>query len=129
MSYVCRYHNQPVEGNDACPQCMAERAMLPAIEDMTATERAQEFEMWINRDQLTVDWGVFVDRLEKLLGRDIWTHELASSNCPNLVKEAWGDIPHPQYLDEITASLPAHLRDNVIIFNPSNDNSREFGDN
>lgn len=119
--WICEYHNIAVkaDGDDYCPQCLAERETLPAVETMTAEERAIEFEFWINRNQLTVPWNMFLNRLETLLGRGIWTHELSTSNCPRLVREAWGEIPRPQYLDEIITKLPEHLRQNVIPVNPN----------
>lgn len=129
LGYVCQYHQCAVPGHDACAFCMEERATLPAVETMTAAERATEFEMWIGRDQLTVDWSVFVDRLEALLGRGIFTHELSTSNCPSLVAEAWGNIPAPQYVDEIVAKLPPHLQDSVVTFDLNDNDRRDFSDN
>lgn len=97
-TWICKYHGREVVSGEGshCPQCMIERHDLPNPEFMTAEQRAAEFEFWINRHQLTVEWSVFKIRLEALLGRGIWTHELSTANCPGLVQEAWGQIPRPQ---------------------------------
>lgn len=130
--WVCRYHNIAVsrDGDNYCPACLAERATLPAVETMTAEERATEFEFWINRKQLTVPWDMFKDRLEALLGRGIWTHELSTDNCPSLIREVWGETSRPEFIDEIIAKFPEHLRQNVIPFDLSaDDGNRDFSTN
>lgn len=129
IGYVCQYHNCAVPEHEACEKCMAERELLPPIESMTQAERITEFEMWLNRNQLTVDWAIFKERLDALIGRDLFTHELATNNLRNLMAEIRGQKNALQFLDELIKSLPEHLKDNVIPFDMSDDNNREFSEN
>lgn len=107
MTYICEFHNTVNESY--CPQCMERWDNLPPIETMPALERAVEFEYWCEHAQVTVPFDRIKERLSGLLGRDLFTHELATSNLPNLIAEAYGNAPAPQTFDDILKSLPKRL--------------------
>jgi hypothetical protein len=100
IGYTCQYHNCAVPNGAECKFCLEERAKLPPVESMTMNERETEFNYWLDRNQITVDWDTFKGRLDELLGRDIFTHELGTSGLPFLRAEMAGKKPHPQTLEE-----------------------------
>lgn len=79
----CPDHESPLP--PACPECVT--AMQRSVATMTADERADELQHW-GDIVLTVEFDVLHKRIEELVGRSVWTHEMASSLFPNLVREA-----------------------------------------
>lgn len=110
IGYICDVHNCAVPAATPCKHCVEEWKQLPAVETMTTQERADEFEKWLNKSLLTVDFSDFKDRLCALLGRGIWTNELATSNHDHLMAEIRGKIQPPQTMDDLVNILPPHLR-------------------
>jgi hypothetical protein len=98
-TYECPFHNQQVTG--ACPDCMREYDLLPDPETMTSQERGDEMLRWDN--VLTVPFDKLHVRIEKLVGRGVFTHEMGL-NYAGLVDEAYGREVHPTD-EEIIARL------------------------
>jgi hypothetical protein len=93
---ICPEHGAPLP--PACPECVAR--MQRPVESMTGDERAAELEHW-GDTVLTVEFADLHQRLEALVGRPVWTHEMGSQMWPNLVAEARSQ-EHP-------ADLEAHV--------------------
>lgn len=87
-TWICERHQivVPSDGESSCSACMAEFENAPDAETMTGDERAAALENLPK--QLTVPWEVLHRRIEALVGRPVWTHEMGSRNFPNLVEEA-----------------------------------------
>jgi len=60
-----------------CPVCTADFVMLADTETMSTEEKIQELEDWLG--PLEIDFNLVHQRIEKLMGRPVWTHEMA---CP-----------------------------------------------
>lgn len=92
----CPEHGSPLP--PSCPPCV-ERMQRP-VDSMTGDERAAELEHW-GDTVLTVEFADLHRRIEELVGRPVWTHEMGSQMWPNLVAEARSQ-EHP-------ADLEAHV--------------------
>ena len=68
-----------------CQGCTAEMKTGPDPDTMTGDERAAEVERWMNQP-VTTPFTMIHERIEKLVGRPVWTHEMAAPN--RLVEEA-----------------------------------------
>lgn len=79
----CPEHGSPLP--PACPGC-GERMARP-VETMTGDERADELQHW-GDTVMTVDFDKLHKRIEELVGRPVWTHELGSQTWPHLIREA-----------------------------------------
>ena len=69
-----------------CPTCVAAWPDLPSAGDMTGDERAAEMERLLG--PLEVPFDMLHERIEHLVGRSVWTHEMGSDWFPALVEEA-----------------------------------------
>jgi hypothetical protein len=78
----CPRHGSPLP--PACPECLALMEVDP--DTMTGEERAAELEAF--GEILTVEFDKFHRRVEQLVGRPVWTHEMATTLWPTLVEEA-----------------------------------------
>lgn len=70
---------------------------------MTGDERADELQHWFD-SVLTVEFEKLHGRIEQLVGRPVFTHELGSVGTPNLVREARGQ-QHPVDLEAHAVGL------------------------
>lgn len=61
--------------------------MSRPIESMTGDDRAAELEHW-SETVLTVEFDLLHRRIEELVGRPVWTHEMGTEMWPSLVAEA-----------------------------------------
>lgn len=80
-----------------CPRCKSYQATMPCYictkawnarrtaAEMTGDERASEMQTW---DHAVIDFGKIHQRIEELVGRSVWTHEMGSSGWPRLLEEA-----------------------------------------
>ena len=110
----CPHHGSPLP--PACPECLA--LFEIDAESMTGDERAAAMEALDG--PLTVEFGKLHKRIEQLVGRPVWTHEMGSQLWPTLVEEA-RTRRHPAdleahvvgSLDQIAGNRP------VIIARPS----------
>jgi hypothetical protein len=101
-----------------CPPCTAEAEDGPEPATMTGDDRAAELARWLH-EPMTVAFDVIHQRVEKLVGRPVWTHEFATDH---IVEEArsWA---HPVdleahvigSLDQLAGSKP------VIVVRPERD--------
>lgn len=88
---------------EACPTCTAEWEERRDASKMTPEERLAEFRSW--GGVLEIDWPKVHQRIEELVGRPVWTHELGTSGLPYLEHEILtGD--HPT-MEGVLAKLPA----------------------
>jgi len=83
--------------NKDCPRCRLFTAMMPCprcahefqnrrpAAEMTGEERAVEMQTW---DHAVIDFGDIHQRIEELVGRSVWTHEMGSNGWPRLLEEA-----------------------------------------
>jgi hypothetical protein len=92
----CPEHGSPLP--PSCPGCV--QMMQRPVESMTGDERAAELEHW-GYLVLTVEFPTLHKRIEELVGRPVWTHEMGTQLWPNLVAEARSQ-QHP-------ADLEAHV--------------------
>lgn len=83
-AWTCNQHGttQP-DGKTYCPQCMGSFRTRKAIVDMTIDERVEELGRLSG--QLTIPFSDMHQRIEELMGRGVWTHEMADFD--SLVKE------------------------------------------
>ena len=79
-------HGTLIEANAECPDCRAWFETKPDAAAMTPEERAAEMERW--GGVLEVEFSLVHKRIEELVGRPVWTHEMSSMNFPGLVEEA-----------------------------------------
>lgn len=88
---------------------------------MTPEERRAEYRSW--GGILEIDFSKVHQRIEELVGRPVWTHELGTSGIPYLEHEILTG-EHPG-LDGVMAKLP-HDKPIIPVVVPSSDNG---GDN
>jgi ferredoxin len=86
---------------EACPTCTAEWEDRSDAASMSPEERVAEFESW--GSVLEIDFPKLHKRIEELVGRPVWTHELAR---PELLRHEILTGDHPT-LEGVMAKLPA----------------------
>lgn len=98
-TFQCEWHpNVTVEvGSEVgCDECNNFLQFAPNPKMMTGEERAEELAGWMNRKKLSVPFTRLHDRVAALVGRDLWTHEMA--NPEPLIEEA-RNWQHPENLN------------------------------
>jgi hypothetical protein len=76
------------EVTQACPHCTEWIFGLPDTDSMTIRERAEELWDWLTkRDRLEIEFELVHHRISNLVGRPVFTHELAESLFPLLIEE------------------------------------------
>jgi hypothetical protein len=93
-AYECPKHQTVQDGY--CDGCVTYLAEHPANMFTTLDARADELQMWIDIDKLTVPFGDLQKRFEDMAGRGVWTHELARPE---------------QIVEEIRRQQPATMTD------------------
>lgn len=83
---LCHVHETPCEDNQSCPDCVASYEALPDASTMTGDERAAELEAWCG--PLEIEFSLAHRRIQELVGRPVWTHEMGTSGMPGLMREA-----------------------------------------
>ena len=103
-TYTCDKHGIKVPKATYCEACMETFNSRRDATTMTAQERADEFRWWGRI--LTIEFSDLHQRFEELVGRPVWTHELARPDL--LIAEiergtpsSFGDV-----LDKIPADKP-----------------------
>lgn len=104
-TYTCPNHQRVL--SDVCPDCAEAFAHRRDPDTMTGDERAAEFDFW--GPICTIPFGDIHQRLSELVGRPVFTHELAGdAACRKLQEEARTRVhPTPR---EILEQIPAHKR-------------------
>ena len=80
---VCPDHGSALP--PACPEC--EQMMARPVEEMSHDERADELQHWSDT-VLTVEFPKLHKRIEQLVGRPVWTHEVGTDGMNWLLEEA-----------------------------------------
>lgn len=101
-TYVCPNHQRNVSG--PCPDCVEAFANRRNPNTMTGDERAAEFDFW--GPILTIPMGDLHQRIDELVGRNTWTHELAN---PDRLREEARTRHHPTP-QEIFDQIPPEKR-------------------
>lgn len=70
----CHIHGTACEDGQPCPDCVVMYDGLPSVEAMTVPQRIAEFRMWCGVSE--INFGDIHKRIEQLVGRPVWTHEL-----------------------------------------------------
>jgi hypothetical protein len=74
-AYECPKHRTTQDGY--CEGCAEYLKAHPASSFTTPDERADELQMWVDIEKLTVPFDDLHKRFEDMAGRSVWTHELA----------------------------------------------------
>ena len=107
---LCHIHKQPVGRQNPCPQCVSDMESRPPREDMTAEDRMREMRSLAG--PLEVDFQLLHARIEELVGRPVWTHEMAAWD--ELVQEnAQADRRAPDLVD-IVSKIPPHIGTYIV---------------
>lgn len=80
----CHIHGTTVGAKDSCPDCLAWFEARPDAATMTPEERVTEMGQWFG--VLEIDFSKLHQRIEELVGRPVWTHELVHEEA--LTEEA-----------------------------------------
>lgn len=72
----CHIHGLPVEDKASCPDCVVMLGGLSDVSRMTVPQRIAELRMWYG--VLEIDFSDMHERIERLVGRPVWTHELVN---------------------------------------------------
>ncbi len=99
MRTCTRCGHADLEG--VCPTCTEEWENRRDVDTMTDEERAEEFRSW--GPVLEIDFSKLQQRIEELVGRPVWTHELAR---PELLEHEILSGHHPS-MEGVLAKLPA----------------------
>lgn len=81
-------------------------------EALTLPERGL---LQLRQDLLCMDMPAFYEGIAALLGRPVYTHELAK---PDLLWEEYLGLREKPSFADIVGKLPPHLRDNMIVVVP-----------
>lgn len=109
---VCHFCNAIISKKDYCIDCVDNWYLRLATETMTPDEREQEFRSFDG--PMEVPFELYHKRIEQLVGRPIWTHEIGL-NWEGLCKECrWEN--RPATMNEILTLIP---EDRLIIANPN----------
>lgn len=84
MGRLCHIHETYCEDQSPCKVCLEEYEALPDPATMTPDQRVAEMIKWSGRLEITFD--KVHARIESLLGRPVWTHEMGL-NWDGLVEE------------------------------------------
>lgn len=83
-TYTCPNHQRDVSG--PCPDCVEAFANRRDPDAMTGAERAAEFDFW--GPICTIPFGDIHQRIEELVGRPVFTHEMGTAGIERLTEEA-----------------------------------------
>ena len=107
-TYICPTHQSTNQMGHACPQCLSDFAVRRPADEMTPDERMAEMQGL--RGTLTMPFSNVHERIEELVGRSVWTHEIGM-DFGELVREAGHRLALT--MDEIINLIPPEKR--VII--------------
>lgn len=110
-SYDCDKHNGQKGLTSYCPDCMEAFANRRDANTMTGDERAAEFRWW--GEILTIPFSDLHQRIEELVGRNVWTHEMAGQAAVDRLIEESRTRQHPTP-QEIFDQIPPEKRIIVV---------------
>lgn len=87
-TWTCPHHGHelPADGPAPwCPDCMADMTNAPDPSTMTPDARVAEIDHW---QYLVVPFPLIHARIEALVGRSVWTHEMGTVGIEHLKAEA-----------------------------------------
>ena len=82
---TCSWCGAQVPQEAFCADCTQSVPLRPDPETLTADEREAELR---GMDRVEVPFDVMHARIERLVGRPVWTHEMTTSNWERLLREA-----------------------------------------
>lgn len=106
--YTCDKHGTETERGSYCQACMDAFKGRRDAKTMTPEERAAEFEWW--GEILTIPFSDLHQRITELVGRDVWTHELARPDL--LIQEIRAQ--QPASMADVLDKIPADKRAVVV---------------
>ena len=102
--YECPNHQRELRRGGFCPDCAEAFANRRDPNQMTGDERAAEFDFW--GPILTIPMSDLTQRIDELVGRGCWTHELAN---PDRLREEARTRQHPTP-QEVFDQIPPEKR-------------------
>lgn len=102
---ICHWCEQPVAKEEYCPRCSETFKQRPEPHTMTPEQRQEEFEA-LGWCEVPFDW--IHERIEALVGRPVWTHELGL-NSQGLWQECRWES-RPATMEEIIELIPEEKR-------------------
>lgn len=87
-TWTCAIHNLtlPTHGDEGyCPGCLEDMKNAPDPATMTGDERVAEIDRW---EIVSVPFAQIHERIEALVGRPVWTHEMGTDGIERLKQEA-----------------------------------------
>ena len=105
----CHFCQTECEDGKPCPTCVAAFPTRRPVISMTVKERLAELKLWFGVAE--IDFQMIHQRIEELVGRPVWTHELAAPEL--LYAELTSGAPAT--FEEVVEKFPAELP--VIILN------------
>ena len=112
---VCHICGTEVEKRESCPVCVASVPGWKSPSLMTPEERLAEWYMWNNPAILEIPFDMMSERIDALIGRPVWTHELIEYDA--LAAEIMGE-KEPPTIEQITELLERRMPGRVIVFDP-----------
>lgn len=110
--YTCPWHDIEISRGAYCFPCSERYKALPDATTMTVDERVAELNDWYDKKILTIPMGDLSKRIDALVGRGVWTHELVNREA--LVREIRSG-QEPSF-DEVIDKLPPGKQ--IIVVTP-----------
>lgn len=104
-TFVCDKHGSEQSGT--CADCVKFFESRQNADEMTGDERAAEFKWW--GSILTIPFGDLHQRIEELVGRPVFTHEMAGDVAVDRLIEEARTRQRPSF-SEILDRIPADKR-------------------
>jgi len=90
---------------EACPTCQEDLPKRRKHDEMTGAERRAELESF--DPILEVDFSTMHARIEELVGRPVWKHEMGTSGWEGLLREAEsGVVNEDAPFDSLPTGVP-----------------------
>lgn len=112
-TYECPHHNTTQPRGESCAACLVGWETRRKADEMTGEERRAEMGRLAT---VTYDFGKVHQRIEELVGRPVWTHEMGL-NWEGLIDEA-ASRQHPT-MEEIIEQIPEEKRIVVVLDGPA----------
>ena len=101
MSYLCPTHG--TEQTDFCEACISAFPDRRNADDMTGDERVEEMERIAG--VVSMPFDTLHQRITELVGRPVWTHEMAGREWWELLLEEARTRQHPSF-GEVLNKIP-----------------------